>query len=687
MSQREIRLLYRLCRLYGIETGYLDIAGHHRQSPPNSLLAVLRALGAPLTSLSGLAGGIRERVLEHWNSLSEPVAIAWDKKPVHLELRLPGSWRNYHADCRLELENGGVIRQVCRTCDLPLLKSALVEGRNYEVRRLTLPAGLPWGYHRLELTLPARRHEILIISAPHQAYTPSSHSAGRRIWGGFLPLYAFHSNRSTGAGDFTDLDTLLSWLRGLGGSFVGTLPLLAAFLEQPFSPSPYEPVSRLFWNEFYIDVRKTEEFKNCLKARELYNSPAIQEEFSRLRAKPLVDYQQTMALKRKLLECCSDTCFTGSPGRQENLQSWAGENPAARDYARFRAAVEKQRTVWTNWPSPMRNGILREGDYDPQAGRYHLYVQWLANQQLRELSTRARENGQNLYLDFPLGVHRQGYDVWRERTSFVPGISAGAPPDTFFGGGQNWDLPPLHPERIRLQGYRYYIASLRNHLQYAGLLRLDHVMGLHRLFWVPEGLPASEGVYVRYHAEEFYAILALESHRSRSLLVGEDLGLVPGYVRKAMARHNVYRMYVMPFAYTKKPRKLLRNAPAKALACLNTHDMPPFASFWREKIKKPSERAALPVFLYHQGHLKVPTTNLKKVFRACLNHLAASQAEILSVNLEDLWQETEPQNVPGSASAYPNWQRKARLGLEEFSKTPEVLEALQEINGLRKVKQ
>ncbi len=683
--EKEIRLLHRLCRLYGIETGYLDIDGHRRLAAPDSLLAAVRALGAPLMGLSGLPGALRERIREHWDRLSEPVAVSWDKKPVHLELRLPLSWREYIADCRMELENGGVARWVCRPGDLQLLKSASVEGMDYEVRRLSLPSGLPWGYHRLTLDLPARRHEVLIICAPRRAFTLASSSmTGHRVWGCFLPLYALHSSRSPGAGDFTDLDALLSWVRDLGGGFVGTLPLLAAFLDQPFSPSPYEPVSRLFWNEFYIDVEQTEEFKNSPKVRELFNSPAVQEEFARLRSTPLVDYHRTMAVKRKLLEYCAEAFFAANSGGQEALQRWLTKNPAARDYARFRGAVEKRRTVWTDWPGPMRDGILREGDYDPAAERYHLYVQWLAQQQLRDLSARARRNGQNLYLDFPLGVHRHGYDVWRERTAFVPEASAGAPPDAFFSGGQNWGLPPLHPERIRVQGYRYYIAGLRNHLQYAGILRLDHIMGLHRLFWVPGGLPAGEGVYVRYHAEEFYAVLALESHRYQALLVGEDLGLVPGSVRTAMARHNVYRMYVLPFEYTREPRKLLRDAPAGALASLNTHDMPPFASFWLDKGKRPFDRAALPVFLYHRGRLKVPTNNLKAVFRACLEHLAASQAEVLLVNLEDLWLETEPQNVPGATGAYPNWRRKARLSMEEFSVNSGVLEELQKINGLRR---
>ena len=249
------------------------------------------------------------------------------------------------------------------------------------------------------------------------------------------------------------------------------------------------------------------------------------------------------------------------------------------DYARFRAAGERQHAPWPAWPAPLRDGVIKEGDYDEEAMRYHLYVQWLAHQQLQSLSQKAREKGVRLYFDLPLGVHPDGYDVWREPNLFVLGASAGAPPDAFFAKGQDWGLPPLHPERLREQGYRYYIACVRHLLQMAGILRIDHVMGFHRLFFVPRGMKANQGVYVRYRAEEFYALLALEAHHHQAIIVGEDLGTVPPEVRPAMERHGLHRTYVAQFSLTPDARQALLPPSSNMVASLNTHDTPTFAGF------------------------------------------------------------------------------------------------------------
>ncbi len=629
---------------------------------------------------------LRERREEQWRRCCEPVVVAWDGEPVSLELRLPAGRAVGPADCCLKFEDGEERRWSCDLASLPVLRAAAVEGRRWVARLLSLPPGLPWGYHRFALELPACSCETLVISAPRQVYTLLSAGAGR-IWGAFLPLYALTSERSWGAGNFTDLENLCRWVQALGGGMVGTLPLLAAFLDEPFDPSPYAPVSRLFWNEFYLDVARVPELEGSWEARKVLGSPEFQREIRELRDAPLVDYRRGMAARRRVLEHLARSFFSGgSAGRRRaELRRWAAEHPHAEDYARFRAAGEQQRTCWQDWPERMREGGLREGDYDPDAARYHLYVQWLAHEQFQAAAEQARRRGAGLYLDFPVGVHRAGYDVWRERAAFVLEASIGAPPDPFFAGGQDWGLPPLHPERIREQGYRYFIASLRHHLRYAGALRLDHIMGLHRLFWVPGGLPAREGVYVRYRAGEFYAILALESRRQKALIVGEDLGTVPCQVRAAMARHGVYRMYVLPFELARSPAgeapgEILRPVPADALACLNTHDMPPFAAFWQER--KEGERLALSAFLQRAGRLEAPRAGTGAALKACLAHLAASRAPILLVNLEDLWLETAPQNVPG-AGDYPSWRRKARLSFEKFARLPGVAELLGEISALR----
>lgn len=462
---------------------------------------------------------------------------------------------------------------------------------------------------------------------------------------------------------------------------VGTLPLLATFLDKPFEPSPYSPISRLFWNEFYLDVNNIEELKNNAKAQQILNSVEFKKEIQSARTKPIVDYRQIMALKRKLLESYADFFFKESYYQQVAFKKWLENNPLAEDYATFRAAMEKQGERWSKWPERMKNGQIGEGDYNPEVKHYHLYVQWLAHQQLEELSNQAKRNNQKLYLDLPVGVHFDGFDVWRYQNAFALEATGGAPPDTFFTEGQNWGFPPIHPEGIRRQHYRYFISTIRNHLQYAGILRIDHVMGLYRLFWIPKGHTAKHGVYVHYNAKEFYAILTLESQRHKALIVGEDLGTVPNEVRSDMKKHSFNRMYVLPFEYNNK-RKSLNPISSKVLSCLNTHDMDPFAAFWVKK-KKSGDKIAtdLPLFLYKNGYLKTLTNNTKTILRACLSYLATSQANILQINLEDLWLETKPQNVPGTIEG--NWQKKARYTLEGFSHNTGIINFLKKITNLR----
>lgn len=657
MPDTQFRDLHRLARRYGIETTYEDVSGKDRQAGPEPLLFTLRALGAPVHSLADVAGARREYRLKQWQRCLEPVAVAWDGHAARLELRLPARQADDVASCRLELEHGRVWRWQINLARLPILQTVTVEGMAFVSRQFTLPAGLPPGNHRLILDLATRSFSTLIICAPRRAYTPPGEDTSRD-WGVFLPLYALQTGRSWGAGDLTDLLALQNWTRELGGSVVGTLPLLATYLDQPFEPSPYSPVSRLFWNEFYLDVTGAPELAECKKALVLLNSPAFQQELTYLKDTPLVDYRRGMAAKRQILEQLAGHCFNEATGRQEALNRWAAANPSVLDYARFRAAVEKQRVGWTAWTGPMRDGLLQEGDYSPAAVQYHLYVQWLAHEQLQTLATRCQtRHGSGLYLDLPLGVHGDGYDVWRERDAFALEASSGAPPDMFYSQGQNWLFPPLHPERIREQGYRHYIDCLRHHLKYADILRIDHVMGFHRLFWVPGPLTAREGVYVRYRAEEFYAVLTLESHRNRAMIVGEDLGMVPGYVRTAMDRHSIKRMYILPGEITSGPKEF-RPVPTGVLASLNTHDMPTFATFWTGK--DPDDRAALTNFLRQQGYLDAGRNDLEAVLLACLTMLAASQAGLHLLNLEDLWFEMAPQNIPGTTVEHPNWRRKAR---------------------------
>jgi len=638
-----------------------------------------------------------------WKRLLEPVIVFWDGGPALIKVRLPSAISEASLNCHLKMETGEQRGWEWSSSGSTIVEAAEIEGTQYVTKKLLLPERLPLGYHRLTLELPGRLEESLLISAPLKAYTPSEELENRR-WGVFLPLYALHTEKSWGSGDFSDLEELMSWAGGMGGDVIATLPLLPTFLNDVYEPSPYLPASRLLWNEFYLDVNQVPELRECPSAQSLLASPSLQNEIKALQNSTLVDYQRQMALKRRVLQELSNYFFNHESYRLKTLRRFTEANPVVEDYARFRATCEKQGTSWQSWPQPVRDGVLREADYNEANRQYHLYVQWLAHQQIEGVSEKARSKDIQLYLDLPLGVHPDGYDVWREREAFISGVSAGAPPDAVFTKGQNWEFPPLHPEKVREQGYRYIIDCLRHHLRYTGILRIDHVMGLHRLFCIPKGMKASQGVYLRYPAEELYAILALESHRNKTIIVGEDLGTVPSYIRPAMKKHGFHRMYVLHYELATNTHKELPPVPHNSVASLNTHDMPPFASFWKgldikdwaklglldeegRRKEKETRRGiikALSAFLKRKGWLKVASIDTLSALKACLSFLADSQARIVLVNLEDLWLETQPQNIPAIHDIYPNWRRKARYRLDEFCQMPQVLDTIQIIDRLRK---
>jgi 4-alpha-glucanotransferase len=639
------RELLELAKLFGIQTSYLDMTKERKTAEPESLMLVLRALGAGVEKFGDVPRALARRKEELRRRAVEPVMVAWDGK---------------------------------------------LAGRTFE-----------FGYHEIKV----KGRDVFVISAPAKAYFPGdrpprlrpgmqTHPAPRRVtkgsprpsrhWGIFAPIYALHSRRNPCAGDLTDFENLADWMHSIGGSVAATLPLLGAFLDEPFDPSPYSPATRLFWNEFYIDLERIPE---CA-GRRLPEPP---------RKTKFVDYRSVMAYKRRILEELASAFFSdGAPERLGALKKFIRENKDVEDYARFRSVTDRRLEGWRAWPARLRDGTIRATDYDAATKNYHLYAQWIIQEQLHALSQRAASRGQSLYLDLPLGLNGQGYDIWRNRDLFVNGVSGGAPPDPVFTKGQTWGFPPMNPEAMRLNRYEYVISYLRNHLRYSKLLRIDHVMGLHRLYWIPDELTGDKGVYVDYPAEELWAILSLESHRHHAGIVGENLGTVPPAVNAAMRSHAIREMYVVQYEIMGSPGKPgLREPPPKCVAGLNTHDMPPFQGFLegtdiddrralglideRQADKERKQRALMRSALRKLG-TKAATP---LIFQAATRFLADSKAEIVLVNLEDLWGEILPQNVPATNKERPNWRRRARLSLEQIRKMAAVAEVLSNVFAKR----
>jgi 4-alpha-glucanotransferase len=672
--------LRQLAELNGVQTSFTDAANKQIIASPEVLAGVLKALGVPAGNPREIRESLRASLARPYEQGIEPVTVAWDQKGKTMVCYFPERLTKMRLRVKLTLEDGAVKKLN------PKFRVVRVRTAAGERSMATFNLGpQPYGYHALEISAGNRIFKTLVISAPSHSYTEKEIG---KTWGAFLPMYAAHSKESWGAGNFSDWERLSRWIGERGGTIAATLPLLAAFLDHPVcEPSPYSPASRLFWNEFYLDITRVPEFARCREAQTLVRSKAFQAQLGKFRREEIIDYKSQWAARRKVLELVAKYFFAKASARRPQFERFLRERPEVKEYAAFRAVCDRLKTSWHNWPPHLRGGAIEPGDYDTSTQQFHAYVQWLAHGQMDELIQRSEKHGVKLYLDLPLGVNPDGYDVWRERDSFALGASAGAPPDLFFSKGQDWGFAPLHPRRIRESGYRHVLAFLRFQMHHARLLRIDHVMGLHRLYWVPHGLEARQGTYVNYPAEELFAIFCLESHRNRTRLVGENLGTVPPAVNESMARHGLREMFVVQFQERPDPAAALPPPNAHSVASLNTHDTPTFAAHWRgddlvesvrlglmphhqlKTAKKNREqiKMALVQFLKTKGFLKARKPVLRDVVPALIAWLKASPAEIALINLEDLWLETRPQNVPGTSSERPNWRHKARLNLAQIA--------------------
>ncbi len=714
--------LEQLAALFGVQLSYVDVGGQTQHVSEQSLVAVLNALGAEVGSSADAEPLLAEKRRKLAEQALPTVAVMWEDEPLVARLTLPESLCTKTARVTITTE---LEKTLLNSVDLSALEpmsvnwsqdpdfvdDSLPEG--YVARTLKLDLDVPFGYHHLELEVDGQTWTTQIIHAPQKCFAPTDRPDAKKshVWGVFLPVYSLVTDSNWGAGAYSDLERMAEWSGEIGGGMTGTLPLLSSYLDDPCDPSPYAPVSRLFWNEIYLDIPAIPDYQDCPEARELVESLAFQDRLQALRSEKLIDYRGLMALKREVLEILAEKVFREQGERYKELMQRRESHPLLDDYAMFRATQETTRKSWTDWTDSQRSGHLSEADYDAKRFHYHLYAQFIATEQLSHLSVAAEATGTGLYLDLPLGVRPDGYDVWRFQHNYANGAHIGAPPDMMFTKGQNWGFAPQHPERLRESCYQHVRDYLHHHMQFSRQLRIDHVMCLHRLYWIPEGVPASDGAYVRYRPEEWYAVLAVESHRHEACVIGENLGTVPPGVNEALERHGVAQMFVLQYQLQSNQEDLIGQVPSGCITCINTHDMPPFAAWWegsdildrqdlglidaeaveREQHERNDLKLQLVRWLRKKRPIPEPAwseedanVTAAEVIQALHEFFAASPAEFLIINQEDLFLETKPQNVPGTTGdVRPNWRRRACRGFEEFSTDPAVVESLQRIDQLR----
>jgi (1->4)-alpha-D-glucan 1-alpha-D-glucosylmutase len=696
-ERADLRLL---CRRHGIGTEYFDIWGRRREVPERGLRALLRAMAVPAADAADVRAGLRAADAADAQAARRPlppvVAFFDDVRPWVLPLAAATPAAHWRL-----VEEGGRCHE-----------GALAGG---EVK---LPADLALGYHRLELlaapgapALCGPGHAAQLLAAPRRCYLPPPLAAGARAWGPALQLYALRSGRNWGIGDFTDLKALVERCGRAGAAMVGLNPLHALFPDHPSHASPYSPSSRQFGNPLYLDVEAVAEFETARAVRSRVAGPEFQARLRDLRAAELVDYPGVAAAKREVLDAlyeefrvCHLEAPEASPRARAFRQFQQRGGAALRRHALFEALQERHRGLdasvygWTDWPPADRDPGAPEVAAFLAANlarvEFFEYLQWQFEEQLAAVARAASDAGLaiGLYADLAVSIDRGGADAWSGRDLYALEAGAGCPPDDFNLKGQDWGLLPLLPEPLRACAYAPFVATLRANMRHAGALRIDHVMGLSRLFWVPRGDLPEAGAYVDYPFEHLLAIVALESHRQACMIVGEDLGTVPDEVRRAMDRGGLLSYRVLYFSRRDDGAFLApAEFPREALVTATTHDLATLAGYWegrdierrralqlfpdapaeaRFAAEREHDRPRLVEALRREGLLPdgadAAAPMDSALAGAVQSYLARSPARLLSVQLEDIFGCRDQVNLPGTVDEYPNWRRKLPLALEEW---------------------
>ncbi len=728
-ERSESDLLRMLGDRTGIAADYYDIAGTHHVTTDETRRAILAAMNLRVTNREELIAELETWDHRWWLRGCEPVHV----------LRLgrdAGTWSWYgpcesSGDSVLQIhtsfyaENGDTQCERTEGPGLRVEETRMIEGRRFIRVAVPFPQDLPLGYYSINAHVKgdgtSTESMFRLIVAPERCYIPDELQQGVRWWGVALQLYSLRSHRNWGVGDFRDLGAVIEWAgKRLGAAVIGLNPLHALKNAKPYHISPYSPTSRLFLNDLYIDVTQVSECWTNPDVQNRLADPSFRTRIEAARRCEFVDYDTVRSTKREVLELCYRTFLQDNFEGVEpelNPKTERGrtfhrfierEGASLARYALFHALEEELQsssstsTIWEDWPEPYRtrrSEALKEFQRRRMPRiRFFQYLQWLATEQLLEAVKKTQEVGMSigLYHDFALGSERYGADGWLNQDVLAFKADCGAPPDAFAPEGQNWGISPLDPLRLRTSGYRYFIELLRNNLRYGGAIRIDHVMALFRLFWIPRGLPPAMGTYVHYRDDELLAILALESVRAKAVVIGEDLGTVPDWVRDRLETTGVFSYRVFYFEREHwggwKPPA---HYPAQSLAVVTTHDLPTLSGYWEGVdietrsalglfpseearnamwVERHREKAGILAALKSEGLLpagvpddpsQVPTMTTE-LMEGIHQYLARTPASIVLTNIEDVIGTRYQTNLPGTVDQHPNWCRKLDLPVEDL---------------------
>lgn len=676
----------------GIQPSYYDIRGNLHRASVESINAVIRAMGAP---------PCRHPMMR----LVQPVSVvSVNNQPGFIRINLPlaeGGEAGVAINMEVTDEQGRV--ETSRINGMRAGYGETIDGIRYVTTNLPDKTDRPMGYYEVsvECLLPngvAHCGRMRLIVAPDSCYLPDN----LRTWGVSANLYAMRSKSNWGTGDIGDLRELLRWAGEMGGGFVGINPLHAAHNRLPYDISPYCAVSRLYNNHIYIDMSGIAPKKTAT------TSAAI----NSLKSSRHIDYEGASRLKLDALRS-SYRKFKARDIKNNSPEAAAfkdyvdqeGEHLDA--YAAFMALYELHNAGPDFWGPEYKtysaHGVSAFRKKHKDKIMFYKYVQWIIHGQLSDAKKLCKGMAIGIYGDLAVGSSSRGSDAWTHPWVFAHNIGVGAPPDDFSPLGQNWAFPPMIPTMMRDTGYELFIQTIRKNLRYAGAVRIDHALGLFRLFWIPDGFAPGDGVYVNYPHEDLIRIIALESMRSRTVIIAEDLGTVPQEFKEILQRFGMlsYRLFYFERDWSSGSFIAPNAYPETAIAAVNTHDLPTLWGYWsghdidvKESIgiyhsteaheqdtqdRRRVKQAMLDALRREFGD-RIPQSidsapeMTRELFVAVHKFLARSNSRLVSVSLDDLMGELDQQNLPGTVDTHHNWLRKSKLTLEELFENPTAIE-------------
>ncbi|MDK9736224.1 4-alpha-glucanotransferase [Vibrio sp. D404a] len=703
---KEQSVLKQVAEMANLADSYVSAWGDEAQVSDETLTRLLASLGYDTSSDDAL---LKSAEKKHKKDVLDPVLVLRDGEPVEVALNLGVSARESEFSWRLETEQGEVLEGY--------LQSQVVRDERAEGGPLVfaLPNDLAWGYHKLIVSRKRRKkpYEMTLIITPKACFKQSPIEQGKKLWGPSVQLYTLRTQHNWGIGDFGDLKQLVADISSRGGDFVGLNPIHSLFPANPEGASPYSPSSRRWLNILYIDVSSVPEFALSAEAQQTVGSAEFQQRLQKARDAHWVNYTEVSELKMSILPLL----FTEFKHRHldknsDRAQAFLAFVEEGGDSLMHQAAFDalhaelhaEDSNMW-GWPvfpekyrtfeSPATQKFIKE---NIEKVHLYMYLQWLADCQINDAQSLAEEKGMavGLYRDLAVGVADSGSETWADEGNLVMDASIGAPPDILGPLGQNWGLPPLNPEVLQATGYDAYIKLLRANMKHCGALRIDHVLGLLRLWWIPKGEDATQGAYIYYPVQDMLAILALESHRYQCSVIGEDLGTVPDEIVDILADAGVHSYKVFFFETSEEDGGFIspKHYAPQSMAALCTHDMPTLRGFWHcDDLKMGQEiglypdqeqlnglfddrleckQGILDSVAWH-GFLpegvgrdasQVPMDSY--LAEALQLHVAAGSSTLLSVQLEDWLEMDQPVNIPGTVDEYPNWRRKLSMNLDEI---------------------